>query len=329
MSRPTVLLLSDSADGYCTPRVERALEARGARPVVFLTDRYPSPEYTIGLHFAEELRPGGASVTCAGVRHAEIDAVWTRRTQAGAPVGGELARSVRIEAERTLRALAPHLGCYTLDPSIYVDAASKPRQLVVAHEVGLTVMPTLHTSDPAEARAFVSAHGDVVTKMLHDVRPTGDRHGATVYTNRLRAEDIDALDDLAWCPMTFQVRVPSAWEVRVVSVGGECWAAGLRTEPGAVDWRRTGARDAGRWEPWSLPADMATRLLAMQARLGLDYGAHDLIVTPEGEHVFLEVNPAGEWFWLEDVAGLPIAAAIADVLIGARPRRGDSASNGA
>lgn len=319
MNVPTILLLSDTADDYCTPRVARALEARGARPVVFLADRYPSPAYTIGLHFGEA---PGASVTCDGVRHTRFDAIWARRVSAGAPVGGELARSVRIEAERTLHALAPHLGCYTLDPLAHVAAATKPRQLVVAREVGLAVVPTLHTSDPEEARAFVAAHGDVVTKMLHDVRPTGDRHGATVYTNRLRPEDVEALDDLAWCPMTFQVRVPSAWEIRVVCVGRECWAAGLRTEPGALDWRRTGARDADRWTAWTLPGDVEARILAMQARLGLDYGAYDLIVTPEGEHVFLEVNPRGEWFWLDDAAGLPIAAAIADVLIGARARRG-------
>lgn len=312
-----VLLLSDSADDYCTPRVERALRARGAHPAVFLVDRYPSPFYTLGLHF-----PGGASVTCDGVRHTETDAIWSRRVRAGAPVGGELARSVRLEADRTLRALSPHVGCYTLDPITAMEAATKPRQLVVAAEVGLSVPPTLHTSDPGEARAFAAAHGDVVTKMMHDVRPTGDRHGATVYTNRLRAEDLAALDDLAWCPMTFQARVPSAWELRVIAVGRRCWAAALRTEPGALDWRRTGARDAGRWQRWELPADVAARVDHMQRRLGLDYGAYDFIVTPDGDHVFLEVNPTGEWFWLEDAAGLPIADAIADVLLGACPRRG-------
>ena len=56
-------------------------------------------------------------------------------------------------------------------------------------------------------------------------------------------------------------------------------------------------------------------------RLGLNYGACDFIVTPEGRHVFLEVNPAGEFFWLEKHPGLPIAGALADVLLGLAPRR--------
>lgn len=312
-----VLLFTDSADGYCTPRVEQALRARGARPVVFLLDRYPSPAYALGLHV-----PGGVVVTCEGERHDAIDAVWQRRFAPGAPVGGELAPAVRLEARLTLRAVGPHLGGYALDPIATVEAATKPRQLAAALSAGLAVPPTLHTSDPVEARAFAAAHGDVVTKMMHDVRPTADRHGATVYTNRLRADDVAALDELAWCPMTFQARVPSAWEVRAIAVGRQVFAAALRMEPGALDWRRTGARDVGKWVPWALPPAVEAGILGVQAALGLDYGAHDLVVTPDGEHVFLEVNPTGEWFWIEDAAGLPIADAIADVLVGRAPRRG-------
>jgi len=47
----------------------------------------------------------------------------------------------------------------------------------------------------------------------------------------------------------------------------------------------------------------------------LNYGAIDIILTPEGKHVFLELNPAGEFFWLERAPGLPISDAIADLLL--------------
>ncbi|MNC96757.1 hypothetical protein D3C83_142150 [compost metagenome] len=53
----------------------------------------------------------------------------------------------------------------------------------------------------------------------------------------------------------------------------------------------------------------------------LNYGAIDLILTPEGRYVFLEINPVGEFFWLESYPGLPISAAIADVLLGKVFRR--------
>jgi glutathione synthase/RimK-type ligase-like ATP-grasp enzyme len=53
----------------------------------------------------------------------------------------------------------------------------------------------------------------------------------------------------------------------------------------------------------------------------LNYGAIDIIVTPDNRHIFLEVNPAGEFFWLERCPGLPISKALADVLLGRAPRR--------
>jgi glutathione synthase/RimK-type ligase-like ATP-grasp enzyme len=49
----------------------------------------------------------------------------------------------------------------------------------------------------------------------------------------------------------------------------------------------------------------------------LRFGAIDMIVTPEGRYVFLEINPNGQWRWIEDASGLPISDALCDAL--ARP----------
>jgi glutathione synthase/RimK-type ligase-like ATP-grasp enzyme len=75
------------------------------------------------------------------------------------------------------------------------------------------------------------------------------------------------------------------------------------------------------WKPYELPPDVNDRLLRLMDRFGLNYGAIDIIVTPEKRHVFLEVNPVGEFFWLERCPGLGISSAIADVLLGRAPRR--------
>jgi glutathione synthase/RimK-type ligase-like ATP-grasp enzyme len=80
-----------------------------------------------------------------------------------------------------------------------------------------------------------------------------------------------------------------------------------------VDWRRSRPHEV-HWEKGELPRDVAERLVRLVAALGLVYGAADLIVTPEGRYVFLEVNPGGEWGMLEKELGLPIAAALADAL---------------
>jgi glutathione synthase/RimK-type ligase-like ATP-grasp enzyme len=56
------------------------------------------------------------------------------------------------------------------------------------------------------------------------------------------------------------------------------------------------------------------QILTLQRRLGLIYSAFDLVRTPQGEYVFLETNPFGQWLWIEDLTGLPISKAIADFL---------------
>ena len=45
-------------------------------------------------------------------------------------------------------------------------------------------------------------------------------------------------------------------------------------------------------------------------------GAFDLRRRDDGVHVFLEVNPAGQWLYVEEATGLPITAAVARLLAG-------------
>lgn len=54
--------------------------------------------------------------------------------------------------------------------------------------------------------------------------------------------------------------------------------------------------------------------MELHARLGLVYGAVDLIIEPSGRVVFLETNQGGEFGWIAEETGLPIPAAVADLL---------------
>ncbi|MCK5171613.1 MAG: hypothetical protein KAQ75_17170, partial [Bacteroidales bacterium] len=53
----------------------------------------------------------------------------------------------------------------------------------------------------------------------------------------------------------------------------------------------------------------------------LNYGAIDMIVTNNDKYIFLEINPVGEFFWLEENPGFPISETIADVLLNKEKRR--------
>lgn len=54
----------------------------------------------------------------------------------------------------------------------------------------------------------------------------------------------------------------------------------------------------------------------MTERLGLSFAAADFVVTADDEHYFVDLNPNGQWGWIQEATGLPIAAAIAAELAG-------------
>ena len=80
-----------------------------------------------------------------------------------------------------------------------------------------------------------------------------------------------------------------------------------------------GAGRRARYEPYDLPADVRGALLETVTGLGLRFCSADLILTPDGRHVFPDLNPNGQWLWLELEAGLPLSAAMADLLAAGIP----------
>ena len=68
------------------------------------------------------------------------------------------------------------------------------------------------------------------------------------------------------------------------------------------------------YEPHDLPADIGAALLEVVRGFGLRFCSADLVLTPDGRYVFLDLNPNGQWLWLEIEAGLPLSAAMADLL---------------
>jgi hypothetical protein len=181
------------------------------------------------------------------------------------------------------------------------------------------------TNAPEAVRAFAaSCPGGVVTKMMSSFAVYEQGREQVVFTTPLDARQLEDLEGLDLCPMTFQERLTKAVELRVTVVGERVMAAAIDSQalPRArEDWRREGVALLESWRHYTLPAPLQAQVLALMDALRLNYGALDFIVTPEGRHVFLEVNPVGEFMWLMRHPGLPVDEALADVLRGSAARR--------
>ena len=308
---PCVLLLSHSGEPLCTDAVAGALARRGARPVRLDTDDFPA-----ALALRGELGFAGARGLLLGDRPLVARAVWlwrlwpARLDERLSAAHREAAQRESFTALRGLLDLLPGVPWIdALDPNRAAD--NKARQLRLACDLGLAIPPTLITADPAAAREFFVAHaGQVVAKLQTPLHQS--MGGGGLPTRLLRRDDLDALAGLRHCPMIFQRYVPKAMELRIAWVDGRALVGALDGAACGVDWRY---ECSASWQPHTLPEPVHRRLAALMTRLGLRQGAIDMIVTPSGEYVFLEVNPTGEWMMLEKELGLPISDALAAALL--------------
>lgn len=323
----TILIVTRSKDNKAPLLVSQALEERGERVYRFDTDLFPTQ-----LQLALDEAGGGRLVGPAGVLElSDVTAVWYRRNDTGGLIPKDMEPQLRYpsveESRRVVFGLMAALGVFTLDRLDRVRwAENKPLQLKLARSLGLEVPRTLMTNDPEAVRTFAASCPEgVVTKMMtafsvHDE----EQREHVVFTTKLGTSELEDLEGLDLCPMTFQELVPKALELRVTVVGERVMAASIDSQAllgSRHDWRREGLALLDAWKPYELPEPVRARTLKLMDALGLNYGALDFIVTPEGRHVFLEVNPAGEFMWLTRNPGLPIHEALADVLTGRATRR--------
>jgi glutathione synthase/RimK-type ligase-like ATP-grasp enzyme len=244
----------------------------------------------------------------------DVGVVWWRRVRGFDVDPGVMAPGARAfaasETTQAVYGMLDALECEWVNPRAADDTAHhKPLQWAVAQRVGLRVPRTLVTNRPEDASAFVAqvGLGRVVFKAFLASLD------AWRETRIVSAEDMARIDLVRLAPVIFQEYVDGV-DLRITIVGE-------RLFPCAIDARRTrypfdmrmvvGEADVS---PTDLPEDVRRGLLRLMRTLGLRYGAVDMRRTDAGAHVFLEVNPAGQWHFVEHRTGLPISEAVATEL---------------
>jgi glutathione synthase/RimK-type ligase-like ATP-grasp enzyme len=253
--------------------------------------------------------------------------VWYRRPRIEPdcsllhPADRDFAR-IQCETLRRgfLHLLSPH-AFWVNPPSAPYRVNNKILQQQAAQSCGLEVPETLYSNDPGEIRGFLAARGG---SAIYKPFTTAPWHDGTArwacYASVVTADQLVDDDILRQTPGIYQELVPKDYELRVTIMGREAFSARIlsqETVDGRVDWRR--AYDELRMVAAPLPASVLESCLALMRRLSIVFGCFDFIVTPQGEHVFLEVNEMGQFLFVEEYTGLPLLDAFADFLIAGDP----------
>lgn len=328
MSRKKVLIITHTKDNVSVDKVTEFINQAGGEAIRFNVDRYPV-DYRLtsvynGRTWQVLLENGQESHSLD-----DITACWYRRsfnlgTGLKEMLDKEYLGPTMLEVKRTLFGMLESLPCFHIERySVYRRLDSKEEQLRMAEKHGLKIPATCISNSPEHAKQFIDACEHVITKMQSSFAIYRGEHEHVVFTNELTSEHLHDLDSLTLCPMTFQEKLEKKLELRVTIVGKKIFAFSIdsqRVVNAKVDWRKEGASMIDDWQPYRLPAAIEAKLLSFMADYKMNYGAIDLILTPNDEYYFLEINAAGEYFWLDKLCDNEISRQLAGVLLGNEER---------
>lgn len=296
-----------------------------------------------GAHFYIE---GTERIACQ-----DVSAFWYWRpatTQANEEFDPEIRHYIERESKifiSNLWLMTDH-ALWFPNPESNRIANNKPYQLMLAQKIGFTIPETVAGNNADDARRLLGRHKKIAIKSLfvgyvtkpltapqqvlfqlskwfapaqsHEKVPEQLENAVVVYTKQWASEELLAeLDRFNCCPVILQEYIPKKVELRITIVGEKVFTCSIDSQSGdrrtREDWRTSDTPLTH--EVYRLPTDIEQKCLQLCKKLGLNYGCIDMIVTPEDEYVFLEINPLGQWLWVELETGLPISEAIADLLI--------------
>lgn len=262
----------------------------------------------------------GVAIDASDVAH-----VWYRRPERIGGLEVEEDPELRFTIAEWTEAISGFLAHvpnarWMNHPSANAAASAKIRQLSLAREVGLSPPDTLVTQDHAELLEFSKRYGGrLIAKPMSAgrVRRPSEQQDSLIYTNEVPARYIeDSRTSLNTCPTMFQELVQKQADIRITYVDGCFISVSMTTAQGMrphCDIRRDNMRDVI-YTSTELPSSVEARLGRLVEELGLRFAAIDMAVDHEGGWRFFEVNPNGQWAWLDQVAGTDIASAMLNSL---------------
>lgn len=317
-----VLILSSPEDMHAVAVGEK-LDQLSVKHYLFSFTQFPS---VAGLSYT--LSDGDSLGRIKTAENKEVDlrdleSIWYRRpgrVRSPSMPDSWVERMIETESTAAMGGFMRNSGCLMVNhPGKDSESLIKLWQLECARQAGLTIPDTIVTNEPAEALEFCNKrNGQVIYKLISE--GTNFQFPAFEYpvgipTMSLKEQDLEHFEQIKYAPHLFQAKVEKRHEVRATVVGECIFAARIDSQAGKAktDWRLdyTVPMDA-----CELPDDIAEKSLQLMRKLGLNYAAFDFIVDIDGKYVFLELNCAGQYLWLENRTGQPISMELARLLSG-------------
>jgi glutathione synthase/RimK-type ligase-like ATP-grasp enzyme len=191
---------------------------------------------------------------------------------------------------------------------------SKIVQAQAASRLGIRTPRTVVTNSREEAEARLGRH--VVIKPLGPGQFTReDGTEAVVFATSVDLAD-PQFTELGPTPFLIQELIQASTHMRVVTVGDRSWVACLEAAERPLDWRSQTAAHSSFIASRQIDEPVGALATRLAGELGLGYSSQDWVKTPDDDLVLLDVNPGGQWLFLQSPIAQEVAHAIAAWLRG-------------
>ncbi|MDV4027574.1 hypothetical protein CMT46_03755 [Elizabethkingia anophelis] len=202
------------------------------------------------------------------------------------------------------------------EPYQIYKAENKLYQLKLAKEIGFNVPNTIVTNSHREIKDFYNQNScQIIVKPLSQSIINNENNSLEhIFTNLIDKNHIENLSNFDITPCIFQQYVEKDFELRITVVGEKIFVAGVNSqtdEVAKIDWRKGELK----FYASEIPANISSMCIELVKKLDLKFGAIDIIKDKKGNFVFLEINPNGQWVWIENETGLKISEALIEELL--------------
>ncbi len=248
--------------------------------------------------------------------------IWNRRIldlDLSKQIPRGLAKVINDETKRMIEGVMfSHKGKVINDPRNNYKARNKIDQINFAAQIAGVIVPeTIISNNPNQIRDFYKKNkGKICFKLQKGAIVDIEDKKFTVLTNLVEEEHLRDRELLSQCPHLFQEYIDKNYEVRVTCIGNEVIGTAIHSqdsEISKVDYRRYDFNVP--YKNINVPDNIKKFCNSMLKHYGLYFGAFDFIVNSEEEYIFLELNPNGQWLWLEQLGGSKISKALAKYLV--------------
>ena len=252
---------------------------------------------------------------------ATINSIWYRRVKS--PIisnSGYIQNFFQNEFKIFLNNLFAMQNIKWLSNPFSIERAeNKLLQLQAASAVGLQVPNTLVTSDVNEVTHFQERFKDIIIKPLSSNYYRNSESEYGIYTRRLSKQMIknwlENADQYAnQAPAIFQEFIQKKIELRIIVIDKKVFSAKIvaanKSNEEIVDWRKEDVS----FKKYDIDKNIQQKLIQLLEKMNIHFGAIDMVIDKYGNYFLLEINPNGQWGWLELDCKLNISDAIINFL---------------